>query len=169
MVYTVSLKYLRKLDKWKTKYEVSSLKETKKNLQQMSSIWKSCPKNRKKIQQSPDTGPQRHIWPCPPTVCWNLVRNGLIGRFAFKKPTLRKETRKKMLKYAELDKNITSSSHCECIQRRSGEKFNSECLQLSVKHTGDSLMVWDCISACSIGDLVKTDGITKSSALDFDP
>lgn len=131
----------------------------------MSSIWKSCPKNReKKIQPRPDTGPQRHSWPCPPNVCWNLVRDSLSGRFAFKK-----ETGKKMLQCAKLDKNVTSSSHCEYIQRRSGEKFNSECLQLSVKHGGGSVMVWGCISASGVGDLVSIDGnMNEESTSDFD-
>lgn len=38
----------------------------------------------------------------------------------------------------------------------------SQCLQLSVKHSGGSVMVWGSISASAVKDFVKTDGIMNT-------
>lgn len=48
------------------------------------------------------------------------------------------------------------------------EEVGSERLKPSVKHDGDSVVVWGCISAKGIGDLVKIDEITDTEK-DFDP
>lgn len=44
---------------------------------------------------------------------------------------------------------------CHCVLRWSEEMYNSEYLWLSVKHHAGSVMVWGCISASSVEDLLK--------------
>lgn len=41
--------------------------------------------------------------------------------------------------------------------RRSGERFNSECLSSTVKHGGGGIMVWGVFSASGVGELVRCD------------
>ena len=44
-----------------------------------------------------------------------------------------------------------------------GEKYIDACLQPTVKHGGGSVMVWGCISANGVGDLVRVDGIMNAA------
>lgn len=66
----------------------------------------------------------------------------------------------------KLDKcEITGSNYHHYAGRRSGERYNSESLKPSVKHGGVSVMVWRCISASFVGDLVNTDGIMNTDQM----
>lgn len=42
----------------------------------------------------------------------------------------------------------------------------NECLRLSVKNGGGSVLVWDCISANGVGDIVRIDGIIMLKSTD---
>jgi len=55
----------------------------------------------KKIYPRPDTGPARCPTADPSTVGPSLIRNGLHGRVAVKKPFLRKGNGEKRLSYAK--------------------------------------------------------------------
>lgn len=57
---------------------------------------------------------------------------------------------------------ICGWNHCQHVRRRSWERYNSECLQTSVKLGGCSTVIWNCISAPGIGHIAKIDGLTKN-------
>ena len=44
------------------------------------------------------------------------------------------------------------------MRRRAGEELNEACLQPTVKHGGGSILVWGCLSADGVGDLVRIHG-----------
>ena len=44
------------------------------------------------------------------------------------------------------------------MRRRVGEEYLAECVQLTVKFGGGSVMVWGCISCNGVGPLAKIDG-----------
>lgn len=49
------------------------------------------------------------------------------------------------------------------------DTHNSGCLYPSLKHVGDSAVVWGCISASGVGDLFKRDGIMKTNVAHLFP
>ena len=53
-------------------------------------------------------------------------------------------------------------SNCQDYVRRIEERLNNECLQLSVKHCGGSALVWGCISASGVANIVRIDGIMNA-------
>lgn len=53
-------------------------------------------------------------------------------------------------------------SHYQYVQRRSGERDYSGCLNPSVKHGGGTVIVWGYISVCGVVDLLKTHEIMNS-------
>ena len=144
--------------------KVTSLRNRKKSSKELTQDLKDA------------SGPSVH--PC--TTRRSLIRSGLKGRVAAKKPFLRKGNRQKRLVYAKNHKNWTEnqwqkvlwsdeskfeifgSNRRQYVRRRAGERYNSECLQPSVKHGGGSVMVWGCISANGVGDLVKIEGIMNA-------
>ena len=48
------------------------------------------------------------------------------------------------------------------MRRRVGERWKNECLRPSVKHGGGSVLVWGCISASGVGDIVRIEGIMNA-------
>ena len=116
----------------------------------------------------------------PSTVRRSLIRSGLHGRVAAKKPYLRHGNKAKQLNYARKHRNWgaekwqqvlwTDESKVEIfgcrrkqfVRRRAGERYNNECLQATGKHGGGSLQVWGCISANGVGDLVRINGILNA-------
>ena len=114
------------------------------------------------------------------TIRRSLGRSGLHGRVATKKPLLRRGNKQKRLKFAKRHKTWNSaqwrrvlwsdesqfqlfgSNRRHYVRRRVGEKYIDACLQPTVKHGGGSVMVWGCISANGVGDLIKIDGIMKA-------
>ena len=112
--------------------------------------------------------------------CRSLIRNGLNGSMAVTKPFLRKGNREKRVKCAKnykteqkisgkmsfgvMNQNfeIFGSHRCQYVRRRPGKRYNSECLQPSIKHGGDSVMVLGCVSASSAEEIVKIDGIMNA-------
>ncbi|MBN3274473.1 TCB2 transposase, partial [Polyodon spathula] len=116
----------------------------------------------------------------PSTVQRSLVRSGLRGRLAAKKPYLRRGNKAKRLNYARKHRNwgaekwqqvlwtdeskfeIFGCSRRQFVRRRAGERYTNECLQATVKHGGGSLQVWGCISANGVGDLVRINGLLNA-------
>ena len=58
--------------------------------------------------------------------------------------------------------DIFGSNRQQYVRRRVGERWKNECLQPSVKHGGGSVLIWGCISASGVGNIVRIDGIMNS-------
>lgn len=101
-----------------------------------------------------------------------LQQNGLPGRVARKKPFLRLRHKKQRLDFAsrlasastsyfyrvvwsdETKVNLFDSDGRRYIRRRVGEDLLDKHLVPTVKHGGGSLMLWGCMSAAGVGELV---------------
>lgn len=110
------------------------------------------------------------------TVRRHLIKQGLRGRVARRKPLLRHGNRQKRLTYArnhsqwtveewrrvlwtdESKFEIFGSKRRQYVRRRVGEAYNSACIQPTVKHGGGSIQVWGSITASGVGPLVRIDG-----------
>lgn len=106
-----------------------------------------------------------------------LLKWGLKGRVAAKKPLLRKQNIVKRLAFAkehvhwsndqwakvlfsdESKFEIFGNKRRLFIRRFEGERFKKYCLQPTVKHGGGSVMVWGAISAKGSVPLKKIEGI----------
>jgi transposase len=106
------------------------------------------------------------------TVRHVLQQNGLLGRVARKKPFLRLSHKKQRLEFArrlagasssyfhrvvwsdETKVNLFDSDGRHYIRRRVGEDLLDKHLVPTVKHGGGSLMLWGCMSAAGVGELV---------------
>lgn len=44
------------------------------------------------------------------------------------------------------------------VRRRMGEEYKPECVIPTVKHGGGSIMVWGCMSAHGVGEIVMCEG-----------
>ena len=152
----------RKLTKGDEKYlKINSLRDRKKSSNAIAADF------------AYSTGRQVH----PSTVRRALIRNGLHGRVAKRKPLLRKANKTKRLKFAKKHKNwspiqwekllwsdeskfeIFGTKRRQYVRRRLGGELKVCCLQPTIKHGGGSIQVWGCISAEGVGDLVRVDGI----------
>lgn len=109
-------------------------------------------------------------------VCQSVTRSLAAANNLF----LEKGNREKMPRYAKLHNNWTAKSvetvlmerwinfecfdvsHYQYVQRRSGERDYSGCLNPSVKHGGGTVIVWGYISVCGVVDLLKTHEIMNS-------
>lgn len=64
-------------------------------------------------------------------------------------------------RYAKLHKDSTEDQQQQVINMcRKGQERSRGIFR--IKHGGDSVMVWGCISASGFGDPVKTDGIMNT-------
>ncbi|CAK9813888.1 Transposable element Tc1 transposase [Anthophora plagiata] len=106
-----------------------------------------------------------------------LRSEGYNGRIARKKPYINAANRTKRLKFAkeyiakdgewwedvifadESKYNIYGNDGRIRVWRKSKEELNPRHLQPTVKHGGGSVMVWACISAHGVGELVFIDDI----------
>lgn len=113
------------------------------------------------------------------TVQRRLREVGLYGRIAARKPFLRAENKKKRLEWARKHKNLTldqwknvlwsdeskfevfGSKRRVFIRRSVGERMSEQCLLLSVKHGGGSVMVWGCFGGDQVGNIHKVEGIMR--------
>lgn len=166
----MSLKHLRKLDKWRTKRQIfrPKLSTTDKQYLKIASL-----RNKKKIQKRLDRTWEIHL---ALQLIHQLITNGLServsGRVAVKRPFLRKRSREKRLGHARLHKTWAENQwqqvllerwlqifnfllKCHCYYRHSGERVS--CQSTISKHGGVSAMVWDSISVSGAGDFVKID------------
>lgn len=106
-----------------------------------------------------------------------LRNHGYHGRTARIKPYISETNRKKRLEFArkflrepanywndviftdESKFNIFGSDGKVTVWRKANEELRKKNLRSSVKHGGGSQMVWGCISASGVGNLVFIDGI----------
>lgn len=106
-----------------------------------------------------------------------IKREGYNGRVARKKPFMNLTNRKRRLNFAKehitkdvkwwddvifLDEskfNIFGSDGKTMVWRKPNEELKGKNIMPTVKHGGGSVMVWGCISAKGIGNLVFIDGI----------
>ena len=102
---------------------------------------------------------------------------GLFGRVARKKPSVDKIIRGKRLKFAkkmfekpvdfwknvvwsdESKFNLFDSDGKAMVWRTPHEEFNPKCAISTIKHGGDSAMVWDCFTRQRVGKLCVLDHI----------
>ena len=116
---------------------------------------------------------------CVRTIRNRLMKAGVRGRVAAKKPLLRKANKVKRLQWARKHANWTTSqwktvvwsdeSKFESfgnkrrifVRRHQNECYIPQCIVPTVKHGGDSIMVWGCFAGHKIGDLIRVRGIMK--------
>ena len=110
------------------------------------------------------------------TVRRALVRYEYSGRVKRRKPWLSKTNKKKRMSFAKMYKGWTISDWKRVIfsdeskfclfgsdgkkycWRKPGEEFEERNLQPTVKHGGGSVVVWGCITADGVGNLVRIEG-----------
>ena len=66
------------------------------------------------------------------------------------------------MKISEKECNGVTNPSLKYVRRRVGERWKNGGLWPSVKHGGGSVLVWGCISASGVGDIVWTDGIINA-------
>lgn len=111
------------------------------------------------------------------TIRRTLHREGYHGRVARRKPFISETNRRKRLLFARehLNKppeywenvifsdeskfNLFSSDGRVMVWRKPNTEFKKQHVKGTVKHGGGSTMVWGCISAKSVGELVFIEGI----------
>ncbi len=49
--------------------------------------------------------------------------------------------------------NLFGSDGVKCVWRQPGEEYKDKCFLAAVKHVGESVMVWGCMSAAGTGEL----------------
>lgn len=114
------------------------------------------------------------------TISRQLMEQGLKGRIAAKKPLLRTANIQKCLRFAREHKHWTVDDWKKvlCInkskfdlfgqhqhvyvRRKAGERFDARCIAPTVKHSGDSIMVWGSNCGNGVGKLVKNDEIMNN-------
>lgn len=113
------------------------------------------------------------------TVRRSLHHNGLHGRVPRKKPYVSKANQIKRINFAKKYRNqpftfwenilFTDESKFEIfgakkppkIWRSANEAFNDKCVVKTVKHGGGSVMVWGCMAASGVGNLVFIESTMK--------
>jgi len=136
MVSSVSLKSLRKLDKWRTKQKVFRPKQSAADEQYLTvmSLRKRVKSSKNLTQDLRDaSGPSVDS----STVLWSLIRNGLHGRrVAVKKPFLRKGNRERRLMYAKWHKKWTENQW-QTEKRTKGSQHPKKSFGMSLKKPGE--------------------------------
>lgn len=112
----------------------------------------------------------------PETIRRVIREKGYNGRVARKKPFISEINKKKRAKFAkehsqkdfsywknvifvdESKYNIFGSDGRVMVWRKPNEELNKENLRPTVKHGGGSVMVWGCMSAAGVGNLVFIEG-----------
>lgn len=113
------------------------------------------------------------------TVQRRLNQLGMFARRPAKKPLLTKTMKRNRYNFAKKHKHWTvedwrkvifsdESKFClngsdgkRTIRRRKGEKYNDDCLDLTVKYPA-SLMIWGCITSSGLGRFEFVDGIMNA-------
>ena len=153
-----------KLIKSDCKYlKIISLRNRTKSCQELSSdLVKKC-------------GTQVHSL----TIRRALLKEDLHGRVVRGKPYLRQENRQKRLEFDKEHKKLTveqwndvlwgdeSKFEILNLKRRVGEQMKDVCLKPLIKHGICSIMVWGCLSANGVVDLVRIDEIKNAGKYKF--
>lgn len=58
---------------------------------------------------------------------------------------------------------IFKSNRKQYVRKRVGERWRIDSLQPSVKHVGESVLVWGCISASDVGNIVQIYGLNMNT------
>ncbi|HET9247423.1 MAG TPA: IS630 family transposase [Xanthobacteraceae bacterium] len=111
------------------------------------------------------------------TIINYIKKNGYHSRRACKKPFISRKNKKSRFELArkwffyqksyweriifsdECKFNLFSSDGLVRVWRKNGERFDKKNLVPTVKHGGGNVMVWACMSAKGVGNLVFVDGI----------
>ena len=56
---------------------------------------------------------------------------------------------------------LCSDAPVSCLLR-SGERFNPECISITVKHGGGGIMVWGAFSSADVGELIRCEQSTTA-------
>lgn len=117
----------------------------------------------------------------PRTVRHILQKNGLHGCVARKKPYLTSEHKKQRRDFAqrfvtsstsffrqiiwsdETKVNLFGSDGRRYVRRRLGEGLLEKNLTPTVKYGGGSIMLWGCMSAAGVGELVEIEGTLNAA------
>lgn len=112
-----------------------------------------------------------------------LHKNGLHGRVPRKKPYISKANQKKRIKFARKYQNeapnfwenilysdeskfeIFGAKKPPKIWRAKNEAFLDKCVTSTIKHGGGSVMVWGCMAASGVGNLVFIE--SKMTKIDY--
>ncbi|CAF4789727.1 unnamed protein product [Rotaria sp. Silwood2] len=112
----------------------------------------------------------------PQTIRNRMHEIGYKGCIARKKPLLKKSNRRKRVLWArehlskskdfwnsilwsdESKFNIFGSDGRQIVWRKPHESMKRECLKPTVKYGGGSIMIWGCMSANGVGNLVLVEG-----------
>ena len=115
------------------------------------------------------------------TVRRALHEHGLYGRVPRRKPYISKPNKKKRLHYAKkyknkgfnFWKNCLFSDECKIqlfgkkaspkIWREKNKQFDEKNVTATIKHGGGSVMVWGCMAASGVGNLVFIDSTMNSN------
>lgn len=113
------------------------------------------------------------------TVRRRLREAGLMARRPAKKPLLTPKMKKQRLEWAKKYQNWTSldwqqvifsdeskfnlfgSDGIEYVRRKTGERFNENCIKKTVKHPAGQ-MIWGCFSYHGIGEIAFIKGYVKA-------
>ncbi|CAG9565363.1 unnamed protein product [Danaus chrysippus] len=114
------------------------------------------------------------------TVRRRLLKAGLKGFKARKKPWLSEHNKKNRLEWAlkhrdwsvedwsnvlwsdESNFEVFGTPGVTYVRRRVGEEYNPECVVPTVKHGGGSIMIWGCMAADGVGEMVLCEGRMNS-------
>ena len=58
--------------------------------------------------------------------------------------------------------HIFGTDGVQIVWRRKGEEYNEKCMVPTVKHGGGSVLLWGCMSAAGVGELLFINGIMNS-------
>lgn len=137
---------------------LSSVRDRRATFRMLTSVINRNPKKCNKVSFS--------------TVRRSLIKSGMNGRIAVRKPWLLPENIEKRFKFAKLHEHCTiedwhqvlfsdetklglfGTNRRITVRGRAGER---PCLLPTFKFGGGSIMIWGCISAYGVGDIKLTE------------
>ncbi len=132
------------------------------------------------LQLSKEVESQTGVTISRDTIRRTLQRNGMHGCRPRKKPLLKPRLKKTCLEFArahadkdedywdsilwsdETKINVSGTDGFKTVWRRKGEEYNEKCMVPTVKHGGGIVLLWGCMSAAGVGELLFIDGNMNS-------